>query len=123
MKRKLIALTVGLSMLLEASAIPVCAENGTLYEAEDAAISGTLQSYDEADVSGGKVIGNFADDTDVITFTVEIPTDGFYNIIVTSKGIGGDKVNNVLIDGDFTGTFESKGNAFSGHLSGAAAIV
>lgn len=113
MKRKLIALAVGLSMLLEASAIPVCAENGTLYEAEDAAISGTLQSYDEADVSGGKVIGNFAEDTDVITFTVEIPTDGSYNIIITSKGIGGDKVNNVLIDGDFTGTFESKGNVFS----------
>lgn len=113
MKNRIMALAAGLAVLTATPAFSVFAESNMLYEAEDAAITGTLKSFDESDASGGKVIGNFSEDTDSITFTVDIPSDGSYNIIITSKGIGGNKSNNVLIDGNFTGTFESQGNIYS----------
>lgn len=77
------------------------------FEAEDAAINGKNSVQSDADASGGKAVGNFADDTDTVIFTVDIPADGIYQLTVTAKGIGGSKTNKVFVDGESVSTFDS----------------
>lgn len=90
---------------------PVTASN--VYEAEDAGINGGNTVQNDAAASGGKAVGNFADDPDTVTFTVDIPADGIYKLTVTAKGIGGGKTNNVYADGDFVGSFDSSGDGYT----------
>ncbi len=82
-------------------------------EAEDAALAGANSASADADASGGKAVGNFADDTDTVTFSVDVPADGTYKLTVTAKGIGGNKTNNVYADGESVGSFESSGNKYT----------
>ena len=87
-----------------------------VYEAENAAMTGSMNTIDETTASGRKVVGNFAQDTDTLTFTVDIPADGTYDLIITSKGYGGEKTNNIIIDGNFVGTFNSTAEVYSDAL-------
>ncbi len=84
-----------------------------VYEAENAAISGNNNVTDDVAASGGKAVGNFGDDGDNVIFTIEVPTAGSYCLTLTTKGLGGDKYNEVLVDGDNVGGFDSKGDTYS----------
>lgn len=92
-------------ILKDRTSAPVTSSN--VYEAESAVLAGGNSASADADASGGKAVGNFADDTDTVTFTVEVPSDGIYQLILTAKGLGGSKINNVYADGESVGTFES----------------
>ncbi len=84
-----------------------------VYEAEDAALSGASSIQNDAGASGGRAVGNFAEDNDNVTFTIEVPAAGSYCLTLTARGLGGDKYNEVLVDGDTAGGFDSKGDAYT----------
>lgn len=84
-----------------------------VYEAENAVISGNNAVSDDSTASGGKAVGSFSDDGDDLAFTIEVPAAGSYCLTLTSKGMGGDKYNEVLVDGENIGGFDSKGNVYS----------
>ena len=77
-----------------------------VYEAEKAQFTGALTLKTDLQASGWKAVGTFANPDDAITFTIDIPSDGVYDLILTAKGIGGSKINNLLVDGQQQGTFE-----------------
>lgn len=87
--------------------------NLNVYEAEDAVLGGANSASADADASGGKAVGKFADDPDTVTFSVDVPADGTYQLLVTAKGIGGSKTNNVSVDGESVGTFESSDTGYT----------
>ena len=84
-----------------------------VYEAEDAAVSGGNSVQSDAAASGSRAVGNFADDADNVTFTIEVPAAGSYCLTLTAKGLGGDKYNEVLVDGDNIGGFDTKADAYN----------
>ena len=84
-----------------------------VYEAEDAAVSGGNSVQNDAAASGSRAVGNFADDADNVTFTIEVPAAGSYCLTLTAKGLGGDKYNEVLVDGDNIGGFDTKADAYN----------
>lgn len=88
-------------------------EFNMVYEAENAVISGNNTVSNDSAASGGKAVGSFSDDGDNLTFTIEVPTTGSYCLSLTSKGLGGDKYNEVLVDGENIGGFDSKGNEYT----------
>ncbi len=84
-----------------------------VYEAENAAIYGSNTISNDSFASGGKAVGNFSGDNDNLDFTIEVPTAGSYCLTITSKGLGGDKYNEILVDGENTGGFDSKGDTYT----------
>ena len=84
-----------------------------IYEAENATISGNNTVGNDISASGGKAVGNFSDDGDNLTFSIDVPTAGSYCLTITSKGLGGDKYNEILLDGENIGGFDSKGDVYS----------
>lgn len=113
MKKKFILLTAFLSVLVQTSGITSYADNAMKYEAEDAALTGTLESFTESGASGNKAVGKFSESTDEMSFTVDIPSSGTYDIIINSMGYGGDKTNNIKVDGTFVGTFVTKAEEYN----------
>ena len=107
MKRIMTLLAAALLMLSAAAA-----EEALVYEAEDAARTGAIAVTADRDASGGKVVGRFEGPADTVTFTVTVPADGLYDLTFTSKGIGGGKYNNVLVDGQDEGQFRCTGTTF-----------
>lgn len=65
----------------------------------------------------------FSSDNDYIEFSISISADGLYDVIITSSGIGGDKLNNLLIDGKQTGTFSSKNSTLSDSSVSAVSLT
>ena len=107
MKKRMIAAAVLTAIAVQSVPLTGSAETVGVYEAEDAVMTGNMKAIEESGLSGGKAAGNFAADTDSLKFTVEIPADGTYNIVINSKGYGGGKTNNIVIDGAFAGTFDT----------------
>ena len=94
-------------------AIPaVQAEGVDVYEAEAAVLTGKNRVSGDAAASGGKVVGRFEGQTDTVTFTITVAQDGVYDLAFTSKGIGGGKYNNVIVDGEAQGQFQCPGTDF-----------
>lgn len=93
--------------------IPETPEFSAVYEAEDAKLSGSNKIIEDTSASGGKAVGNFGDSGDTLTFTADIPVGGSYKLILSSMGLGGEKENNILVDGTPTGTFKSLGGSYS----------
>ncbi|MBE6862415.1 MAG: beta-mannosidase [Ruminococcus sp.] len=83
------------------------------YEAEDASLSGSNTISTDSSASGGKAVGSFSGDGDNLTFTIEVPTAGTYCLTLTSKGLGGSKYNEILVDGENTGGFDSTGDKYT----------
>ncbi len=83
------------------------------YEAENAVSGGTNKVVDDTSASGGKAVGSFSGDSDTVSFNIEVPANGVYQLIFKSKGLGGDKENNVVVDGTPIGTFKSTGDSYS----------
>lgn len=113
MKKKTITFAMALTFMSQFTLFPVHAENNMIYEAEDAAMTGTLENISESGASGGKVVGKFSESDDVLTFTVDIPANGSYDLIFNSMGYGGDKTNKVSIDGEYVGTFVTKADEYN----------
>lgn len=112
--KKLLAVISCVSLMLQGMVFPaVDAADSTLYEAENAVMEGGLRTEDDADASGGKVAGVFDGDNDKLIFTVDISTDGTYDLAFASKGIGGEKTNNVLVDGNFAGNIVSTPDSYA----------
>ena len=103
--KKLIAILLA-ALLLSATA---ALADGVVYEAEKAEMTGSLKASADAKASGWKVVGTFQGSDDTLTFIVNIPEDGSYDLILTCKGIGGGKTNNVLVDGQQVGQFSCTG--------------
>ena len=99
-----------LSILLSAAlALPigtVSAEDAMVYEAEKAVLNGSIAIKTDLQASGWKSVGTFENATDSVEFTIDVPADGIYDLTLTCKGIGGNKTNNLLVDGQQQGTFE-----------------
>jgi mannan endo-1,4-beta-mannosidase len=113
MKMKMMGFAAALALLLQMMAVSVGAADGQIYEAEDAVMTGALETISESGASGGQVVGKFSESDDVLTFTVEIPSDGSYDLIFNSMGYGGDKTNKVSIDGEYIGTFVTKAEEYN----------
>jgi len=113
MKKKAITFAMALTFMSQFTLFPVHAENNMIYEAEDAAMTGTLENISESGASGGTVVGKFSESDDVLTFTVDIPANGSYDLIFNSMGYGGDKTNKVSIDGEYVGTFVTKADEYN----------
>lgn len=89
--------------------LPFCiasAEESTVYEAEQATLKGSLTVKTDIQASGWKAVGGFEQGTDAVDFVIDVPLDGLYDLVLTCKGIGGSKINNLLVDGQQQGTFE-----------------
>ncbi|MDO5125604.1 MAG: glycosyl hydrolase [Ruminococcus sp.] len=79
-----------------------------IYEAENAVLSGTgIGIVNDSSASGGKTVGEFSSSRSKLTFTVNVEIEGYYNIIVNSKGIGSDKINYLSVNGTRIGEFSS----------------
>lgn len=113
MRTKLLASIICLTVLIQTTAFQVSAKDNSLYEAENAAMTGNIKSCDDADASGGKSAGIFDNDADSLTFEIEVTDEGSYDLIITSKGMGGSKSNNIFVDGSQAGSFESEGDVYT----------
>ena len=108
MKMKLWAILAAL-LLMTSCAV---AEEGVVYEAEDATLNGGIAVSLDAFASGGKVVGKFEGDNDTVDFAIIVPEDGVYDLTFVCKGIGGGKTNRVQVDGQSQGEFTCAGTAF-----------
>ena len=61
---KMIAITAALATIMQSAAFTVNAADSMKYEAEDAILSGTLESISDASASGGKTVGKFSESGD-----------------------------------------------------------
>ena len=95
------------------AAFPVSAEDVLRYEAEDARMTGALQTISESVASGGTVVGKFSGDEDTLTFQVEIPSAGAYDLIINAMGYGGNKTNKISIDGEYAGSFVTGAESYN----------
>ena len=109
MKTKALAILAAALLLSLSCAI---AEEGVLYEAEDATLKGNVTVSEDALASGGKVVGQFESDADMVDFIIAVPEDGVYDLTFVCKGIGGGKINRVLVDGQPQGEFSCSGTTF-----------
>lgn len=73
------------------------------YEAEDASFTGGAHGETgKAECSGGGYATGFQNDGDACIFTVEVPADGFYDLLFGSSA-GDHKENYVTADGEALG--------------------
>lgn len=96
-------------LLMGMLSLPVCiasAEDSVVYEAENAKLNGAITTKTDLQASGWKAVGTFENAADTVEFTIDVPADGLYDLALTCKGIGGNKTNNLLVDGQQQGTFE-----------------
>ena len=103
MKRRLLFLL----LLCSLTAFCALAEDSLVYEAEKAALGDGLRSISDAACSGWKAVGTFETAGDALTFTVTVPKGGLYDLTLRTKGIGGVKTNDLLVDGQQAATFDS----------------
>lgn len=106
--KKLVATATALCCML--SAVPQLifssAEEIGIYEAENAVLTEN-EVKTGSNASGGKYVGQFAEDNSRIDFTVNVEQAGYYDIIISSQGVGGTKKNNLLANGTGYGEFDT----------------
>lgn len=74
------------------------------YEAEKATLLGGLEVASSKKGFGGEgYVKGFEDEDDICVFNIEIAETGFYDLNFISASEGGDKENNVIIDGETAG--------------------
>lgn len=100
---RLIGLLYGLAALANlTTAKPVCRDESTKYEAEDAVLSGTQIMTAQSGFSGSGYVGRFDTGTDKITFTIPSSSAKLYDLSIRYAGIYGDKRTNVVLNGAST---------------------
>ena len=93
------------------------------YEAEDGTYSNDMSVITNADASGGKTVGKLENDRSYCQISVEVPSDGIYDIVVRSMGIGSDKENDLYVDGKKVGSFSSTADKFSDYTVSAVSLT
>lgn len=73
--------------------------------------------------SGGKSVGKFESDRSYCQIKINVPSDGIYDIVIRSMGIGGPKENDIYTDGKKVGTFTSENNKFSDYTVSAVSLT
>ncbi len=83
------------------------------YEAEDASLIGGVHGETgRTECSGGGYATGFQNEGDACIFTVEVPEDGFYDLIFSSSA-GDHKENYVTADGEALGNLVTDAKTFS----------
>lgn len=77
-------------------------DKAVFYSAEDAAVTGNCSISSD---SKGFFVTGLQDNGDTCTFTVEITADYFYDLNVRARSSGGEKINDILVDGESIGSF------------------
>ena len=88
------------------------------YEAENGKLSNDMSV-----ISGGKSVGKFENDRSYCQIKINVPSDGIYDIVIRSMGIGGSKENDIYTDGKKVGTFTSENNKFSDYTVSAVSLT
>ena len=69
------------------------------YEAENGKLSNDMSVISGGNASGGKSVGKFESDRSYCQIKINVPSDGIYDIVIRSMGIGGPKENDIYTDG------------------------
>ena len=93
------------------------------YEAENGKLSNDLSVISGGNASGGKSVGKFENDRSYCQIKINVPSDGIYDIVIRSMGIGGPKENDIYTDGKKVGTFTSENNKFSDYTVSAVSLT
>ena len=93
------------------------------YEAENGKLSNDMSVISGGNASGGKSVGKFKNDRSYCQIKINVPSDGIYDIVIRSMGIGGSKENDIYTDGKKVGTFTSENNKFSDYTVSAVSLT
>lgn len=93
------------------------------YEAENGKLSNDMSVISGGNASGGKSVGKFENDRSYCQIKINVPSDGIYDIVIRSMGIGGSKENDIYTDGKMVGTFTSENNKFSDYTVSAVNLT
>lgn len=93
------------------------------YEAENGKLSNDMSVISGGNASGGKSVGKFENDRSYCQIKINVPSDGIYDIVIRSMGIGGSKENDIYTDGNKVGTFTSENNKFSDYTVSAVSLT
>lgn len=93
------------------------------YEAENGKLSNDMSVISGGNASGGKSVGKFENDRSYCQIKINVPSDGIYDIVIRSMGIGGSKENYIYTDGKKVGTFTSENNKFSDYTVSAVSLT
>lgn len=88
------------------------------YEAEEGSFSGNVKTATRlSGFSGEGYVEGFQEDEDSCSLTVEVPEDGFYNLVFTAASLGGHKENYVFVDDEKVGYIASDCESFEDEAS------
>ena len=93
------------------------------YEAENGKLSNDMSVISGGNASGGKSVGKFESDRSYCQIKINVPSDGIYDIVIRSMGIGGPKENDIYTDGKKVGNFTSENNKFSDYTVSAVSLT
>lgn len=93
------------------------------YEAENGKLSKDMSVISNGNASGGKSVGKFENDRSYCQIKINVPSDGIYDIVIRSMGIGGSKENDIYTDGKKVGTFTGENNKFSDYTVSAVSLT
>lgn len=93
------------------------------YEAENGKLSNDMSVISGGNASGGKSVDKFENDRSYCQIKINVPSDGIYDIVIRSMGIGGPKENDIYTDGKKVGTFTSENNKFSDYTVNAVSLT
>ena len=93
------------------------------YESENGKLSNDMSVISGGNASGGKSVGKFESDRYYCEIKINVPSDGIYDIVIRSMGIGGPKENDIYTDGKKVGTFTSENNKFSDYTVSAVSLT
>ena len=93
------------------------------YEAENGKLSNDMSVISNGNASGGKSVGKFENDRSYCQIKINVPSDGIYDIVIRSMGIGDSKENDIYTDGKKVGTFTGESNKFSDYTVSAVSLT
>lgn len=93
------------------------------YEAENGKLSNDMSVISNGNASGGKSVGKFENDRSYCQIKINVPSDGIYDIVIRSMGIGDSKENDIYTDGKKVGTFTGENNKFSDYTVSAVSLT
>lgn len=93
------------------------------YEAENGKLSKDMSVISNGNASGGKSVGKFENDRSYCQIKINVPSDGIYDIVIRSMGIGDSKENDIYTDGKKVGTFTGESNKFSDYTVSAVSLT
>lgn len=93
------------------------------YEAENSSFSNDISVITSAGASGGKTVGKFENDRSYCQISIDVPSDGIYDIVIRSMGIGSPKENDLYVDGKKVGSFSSTADKLTDYAVSAVSLT